>query len=258
MSLEGLTRNLALVEELGPNERLAELVALADRPLPTIFSVLSEAGANIRFSSVSREATGLYLHLFFLETSDLTVPLGDLEQRVRGLEGVVDVKLVEPKPLPADTLLFPLQSSHMRLVVFPLREIHAIWDTYEELMAQGFAIVSYNAGKKVGKDIAMWLKVKYKLEPKDMIIALEQYMRAFGMGVPEFKEVDLDTGRAVILLKDSFESAKRRKPRPSCNFIKGLFAGFLSELVGREITVTETRCVSIGDEYCEFKARVLF
>lgn len=54
------------------------------------------------------------------------------------------------------------------------------------------------------------------------------------------------------MVTDSFEALAHKTDQPCCHFFRGFLAGFLSELFGKTVTVTEEKCAGKGDEHCEF------
>lgn len=72
------------------------------------------------------------------------------------------------------------------------------------------------------------------------------------------ESIDWQMKSGRISVEDSFEArgAKEQLSKErSCDFFKGYIAGFFSELLDEEVTVTEERCVATGDDRCEFAFR---
>lgn len=80
---------------------------------------------------------------------------------------------------------------------------------------------------------------------------------AVGWGILTLKAIDLDTKTAEIHIKDGFESADSRNTSsaPQCHFIRGLLAGWFSQLFENKIDVIETQCEAKGDPNCVFQVQ---
>lgn len=54
-------------------------------------------------------------------------------------------------------------------------------------------------------------------------------------------------------LEDGFEGTGAKSPKPSCHFTRGLVSGACQHLLGRPTACEETKCVALGDPYCQFE-----
>ncbi len=45
--------------------------------------------------------------------------------------------------------------------------------------------------------------------------------------------------------------------KPASNFVRGLLAGFFKKLLGKEVVVKETKCIALGDPYCQFEINIV-
>lgn len=73
----------------------------------------------------------------------------------------------------------------------------------------------------------------------------------------ELVEFDIEEKRIRFRLYDSFECRpfKGMSKTPRSHYLRGILAGFISYVIGERISLIETRCLSKGDEYCEFVSR---
>jgi uncharacterized protein len=69
-------------------------------------------------------------------------------------------------------------------------------------------------------------------------------------------EVDLEEQANGFLFISIFDSAVARTlgnvGKPVCHIYAGLFAGFFSKLVGRDLGCIEIQCYALGETYCKF------
>ena len=107
-------------------------------------------------------------------------------------------------------------------------------------------------GDKLAKEVLYWFGHVYgegAVErylsmgiPKEMLLNFIGAILALflGWGVPEFIESDFEKGRLVVKVYDDFETESERikNIEPSSNYIRGLFAGILSKLIGAKAYAT--------------------
>jgi len=60
--------------------------------------------------------------------------------------------------------------------------------------------------------------------------------------------------RGTVRVYDSFECTGVKSKTPNSDFLRGHIEGFARALTGKEVKCEETRCVSMGDAYCQFEA----
>lgn len=71
-------------------------------------------------------------------------------------------------------------------------------------------------------------------------------------GEISFENLDMEKGSGKILIKNSLETRTTKSDKPVCYFFKGYLVGFLTELLQREVSLSEDRCAAKGDSHCEF------
>jgi len=70
-------------------------------------------------------------------------------------------------------------------------------------------------------------------------------------GKLSFENVDITNGSGKVIIIDSFETVARKTTQPCCHLFRGFLEGFLSELFGKKIEITEEKCAGKGDRHCE-------
>jgi len=97
-------------------------------------------------------------------------------------------------------------------------------------------------------------KITIGIKDKGNVLAYLSYMKeSMNWGKMSFQDVDLENGTGKIRVSNSFESLVGKYTQPSCHFLRGFLAGFLSELFDRDISVAEVKCAGKGDVQCEFE-----
>jgi len=97
-------------------------------------------------------------------------------------------------------------------------------------------------------------KITIGIKDKGNVLAYLSYVKeSMNWGKMSFQDVDLENGKGKIRVLNSFETLVGKCTQPSCHFLRGFLAGFLSELFGRDISVAEVKCAGKGDVHCEFE-----
>ena len=73
-----------------------------------------------------------------------------------------------------------------------------------------------------------------------------------GVGKPEIVSFDLATLTAVFRIHGNVECEGRKTSAPYSRWIKGQLVGFMSALFETPCKAEETKCMAMGDPYCEF------
>ncbi len=109
--------------------------------------------------------------------------------------------------------------------------------------------IGFGCGKKAGR----WMVEEFGLEGRD-IREKVRYSNAFfecsGAGEIEFfKEGE----RRILRFRGgSFLARRLRTGSKACHYLAGFIAGVTEVFTGRKFRVEEVRCVSQGDEHCDF------
>lgn len=128
-----------------------------------------------------------------------------------------------------------------------------IHENMPELLIYGF----YEVGYRAGRDLAESARQGGE-SPEDAFRHLVETYRQAGYGDIELLSLDLEKPAAVLRGKDLLESAAasasgiHRSPRAVDHYTRGMFAGLLSELLGKEVICEEVACQFRGDEACVF------
>ena len=115
----------------------------------------------------------------------------------------------------------------------------------------------YDMGYRVGQEMAGALQDRAR-EPEAAFRHLVETYRQAGYGNLEVLGIDLSGPEARLAGSGLFETSVAarsgiyRTPRCVDHYSRGLFAGFVSGLLGREVVCEEVSCQFRGDERCEF------
>jgi len=125
----------------------------------------------------------------------------------------------------------------------------------EIFSSSGAAVMLYEAGRACGERSAERLASQLGVRNEALLSAIIKVKRAEGWGAIEFKDTLLGEINQVIV-KHSFEAMEYgRSQVPVCHFLRGYLVGVLSIALNLKASLTEIKCLSMGDEYCEFQSK---
>jgi len=221
--------------------------------------LLSEANVNILssmlFDAVERGDVGYWTS--FVDLSKALKDGEQIEDALRKLDVVQDVKVVRPEPLAFDTIHFPLMHGSSVAVTLSVELMGSLFGEIERILTpSGFAAVFYNAGKKSGAFMSEFYEKRYGFKGGTLMSALIQSAKATGWG--EIVEFKLDQKKCVgkVRVRASFEARlKGERSEKVCHWTRGFVAGAASKVIGRPVEAVESKCAGDGDEICEFEIK---
>jgi predicted hydrocarbon binding protein len=132
----------------------------------------------------------------------------------------------------------------------------------EEEVGEAAGVVMYNIGYQWGLRDADFFKVWFEKEYEKKIsdanskFVLEAWWWPFITQGWGNWEVDLSDQKNGFMFINIFDSVVARTlgdvGKPVCHIYAGLFAGFFTKLIRRELGCIEIQCYSMGETYCKF------
>jgi predicted hydrocarbon binding protein/KaiC/GvpD/RAD55 family RecA-like ATPase len=119
-----------------------------------------------------------------------------------------------------------------------------LFDTYPSLLSERFRMALRMGGAKAGKEVGEHLL--------DGGIAEDQAVRRL-IDFMEYCKVGKITLGETIRMKENCETFGLDTGEPTCHFTTGFLNGFFSAVKNQH--VKETRCIAMGDPYCEWEFR---
>jgi len=148
------------------------------------------------------------------------------------------------------------------LYVFPgVRSMIMLEPDFQEML-KGFyrklgviaATFLYHLAYSGGKLMSEYLSRKLGLRGKELLVEMLKFYQASGWGRVELVEYDPYRLNITLRLYESIEcKAFGGSDRPASQFIRGHLSGLLSGLLRSDVRVIETKCIAMGDPYCEFR-----
>jgi predicted hydrocarbon binding protein len=120
-------------------------------------------------------------------------------------------------------------------------------------LGTGANVVCYLAGKGAGKSLAELLQRRTKSGTiQEAYEKVAEIYERCGWGVMQSVMFRQKTGEFLIRIHNNAFSRGIRSRTSSCYYLKGLLEGILEQLTGKCARSEETKCMTKGDEYCEF------
>lgn len=145
----------------------------------------------------------------------------------------------------------PVYDELARLLVMPINQILSIIKKAEEknLLKEVEELLDY-AGYQSGRALAYTFKGKFKLQGDKIIEKSALIVTLSGWGNIL---VDLDKVGIRVKIKNT-PIVLRKINKPICFIQRGFIRGVLEVAYNSHYNVEETKCVGLGNEYCEFIA----
>ena len=257
--LSQVPKRIYSIEEVKSGERLYEVcIVLRDTQgsITKSFKIFEDANVNIKTGSIFYvpDKKKIRALTFFIDISNATLKIEDIEKKLFDSGEVLNVKFVQPRPAPFEVIHFPVLQGNSRAIILGRNTFATLLNGFEEILTtSGLEAVLYNVGKKIGVSTSMKLKDRYCLEDKDLIPSLIQRARALGWGIVKFKNIDFNTHSGEVIIRESFEALSRRnKQKKTCHWTRGYFAGCMSVVFGYPVDAIEKECIAAGGEHCIF------
>ncbi|MDE1854248.1 MAG: hypothetical protein KGI38_10965 [Thaumarchaeota archaeon] len=203
------------------------------------------------------DTDGIGRFSFFVEATVGRPSVSDLKRLLTASSFVQEAEVKEShNGIIVDSLNFPLSWNSGDRAIMLRSHFFAVMEAdARDMLQSGADVLFYQMGIKHGRptwdDLLSMNRVRDKADLEELI----SIYAAIGWGSAEVASFDLASRNAVVRIRENFECGSgTKKSHPGSNFVRGHLAGLFSSLFGGETTVKETRCISKGDEYCEFKA----
>lgn len=149
---------------------------------------------------------------------------------------------------------FPLRwNTGERAVLIRQAFLVSMLDSIREKFGSVGEAIIYEEGVMLGregfKEMVARLGQDFAKSHLDLILRLYS---AVGWGRVEMTYCDLLKQKITVRVIENFECCNHTSDKPYSRFFKGHLVGAFSAIMGKETTCTETKCVSLGDSFCEF------
>ena len=226
--------------------------------LESVVRVFSSRRIPILHFITTKSAEGNVYADFFVDLSTAEhVDIGTLILGLKAAPHVLDVKLVEPlfDGFVFSYNYFPLMAFGERAIILPKRDYEGFIKLSRQKLGSGFNTILYIVGYDVGVNA---FKKGHSPIAKDDVKKLIKVCQAFfqhvGFGVLKIEKLDLEKLEAIVKVYNCFECELfKGADRLQSHFVRGVLAGWFSQLFKKDVTAIEIACIAKGDPYCLFK-----
>jgi predicted hydrocarbon binding protein len=223
--------------------------------LASIASILSDSGITALggFTSMNQE-TQRGLWGFFAET-EKDVKAARLKQLIESSPFVISSNVVEGNEgIVVDTIHFPLKLNSGETMILVRREIFSdMFNRLGEIFGTGGETIVFEEGEATGEsDAKRLIQVFGKDLAQQSVPELSNLYLTLGWGRPELVRFNAIPFSATMRLYDSFECTGQKSTKPHSHFIRGHMTGLITVLFQKKVECIETKCVALGDLFCEF------
>lgn len=224
--------------------------------LMSLARILAEKGISIfHVVGSGRQPDGSYYMLLYADFADkdphkVAKELYDVRyvEKVEVLEPVVPGVVV-------DTVTDRLMLADERALILRHTIYRGLFGVIREELGPSASAIFYHIGLRAGRD-AFKSHVRILKGRKDtasLVRLGEALWRTVGFGRLEIVLVDTQKGRAVARVYDNFECEMfKGSGEPQGYLTRGLLEGWFEGILGPELKSEETKCIAMGDPYCEF------
>ncbi|MEM3578790.1 MAG: V4R domain-containing protein [Candidatus Bathyarchaeia archaeon] len=219
-------------------------------------------GITIRYIQFSMEEAGkpTVNAIAFLDFSKAkATPEEALEILTNSYDFVKNAKIIRPqgKDVVFDNYFFPLIVADERAVVFRKSVYEALFNGVREKFGTAGEAMLYYQGFSIGTEIFdHYMKIAKSNMVEDLIEVAKAINLTLGWGVVDDVSIDQEKGCAKLRIYQSFEcELGKGKGKPQSQFYRGAVAGIFARFFGKDVEVNETKCIAVGDPYCEFEVK---
>lgn len=226
--------------------------------LAEVSRIFAEYNINLVHLLVSRKIDKPYVDIIiFADFTGNEKLVDEVTERLMKSEVYVTEVKTFTKQLPnliAETRRYPLTVLGKMVVAFREPILKGMLKAFVERIGRDEThIFLWHLGLSVGRETYFSYK---ELGAKD-IEGLMKYTSIFtaAMGWAIVKDVIMKKGGLTLQFLKNWECSISDEIRgPRNHLMRGILAGMLSEHLGKKVEVRETKCIGMGDPFCELEA----
>lgn len=227
--------------------------------LKKILDMFAEHEVSILQLNTSKTSDEKVLVLMFYELKDKEFHKNIIDIIKNRIPYVEDVKVIN-EVMPGviiDDVNFPVTVLNERAILLrkPLYKEMILY--FKQKLGNIGNVYLYHVGYSWGKAAA---ESHIKLANGDIKKAIDigsRFFNSMGFGRIKIKNFNIQLGRITIDVYDSFECEivkEKGTKKPDSELVRGILSGWFSSLLGYKVIFKETKCIALGDEFCEFNA----
>ncbi|MCL7474763.1 MAG: V4R domain-containing protein [Methanosarcinales archaeon] len=215
-----------------------------------VIECLNEHGAEIRFGYLTGPLPDAKVKYEVFTLVDKNADMEKLAKGLGRLEGVIHVEKGISHNVSLQSSGFPQELLGERAILLRATTFVDILKILNEHAPQSETLL-FLAGLRGGSNAAKYFTKTARLERSNLTMILTELISVCGWGKIQI-QFDFPSLKGKIKVQDSFiADTFERRESPVCSYMSGYFAGFFSEVLGENMSVSEIACKSTGSPYCE-------
>jgi predicted hydrocarbon binding protein len=240
-----------------PNHRLFQLAFKAEMtsaPLATLCEALADLDIRILNASVSTPDGRTGSWDVFVDCPNYSLTAEVVWAKLKAESSLREFRMSAGEELVVEELFFPLRLSGLgsRVMLITQDSFQRMLAAMGQMLGTGGSVVAYQEGQALGSIYAGGLRALIKGDIRRFLGQLAKLYGATGVGRCEFVEMNFDLMHFVVQVRDSIECQGKSSAKPNSQWIRGHLTGGATVTLDTPMQCEETRCVAMGDPYCEF------
>ena len=150
---------------------------------------------------------------------------------------------------------------YRRMVLMTCEAFVKMTETLNAFGSAAFTML-YMMGQEKGrydvlKEIEALRQQEISFTKRQVLENLLHHVRVTGWGAPRIQKYDEKRGDLTIVVENNplmvVLGNGGKSDRPVCHYFRGYWVGVVSEVLERRVSCAETKCMGMGDVYCDFK-----
>ena len=149
--------------------------------------------------------------------------------------------------------------SHRRMVLIASEAFVKMAETLNAFGSAAFTML-YMMGQEKGrydvlKEFEALREQRISFTKRQVLENIIDQLKVTGWGAPRIQKYDEKQGVLIIVVGNNplIATLNGKSDRPVCHYFRGYWVGVVWEIWERRVNCTETKCIGVGDDYCEFK-----
>ena len=228
---------------------------LADGPIGKLWEVLNPLGILIMNATFSSKEGRTGSWNVFLDSGNYALTEEALRPRLEAMTAIRELRISGGQEFVVDELFYPIvmSTTGARIMLMTKDSFQNMLSSMDEMFGSGATVIAFKQGFAQGSSYAKGLRSIIQGDVRRFIGELAKLYAATGVGVAEFVVMNPDVPRFVVRVSDSIECQGKESEKHNSQWIRGHLSGAASSALEAPMECKETRCVSVGDPYCEFE-----
>jgi len=150
---------------------------------------------------------------------------------------------------------------YRRMVLMTCEAFVKMMETLSAFGSAAFTIL-YMMGQEKGrcnvlKELEAMRQNEISFTNRQVLDNIVHQLRVTGWGAPKIQNYDEKLVTLTILVKNNplvvAFGTDEKSDRPVCHYLRGYWVGVVSKIFERKVSCSESKCICMGDVFCEFK-----